>query len=113
MSSYAKNPNYSKLCIYGCGIHIYWNTSKKAFYDVETDNRHLCPNSTKPTTRQTRPTYYKKSLIQSQTEQHNRKMSNSIQILLGRAEEVRKQYEYLNDVINDCNGKTQGSHLIL
>ena len=102
--------DYSKLCIYGCGIQIYWNRSKRAYYEVETDNRHLCPNSPKPThTRETRSTYYKKPFIQSQTEQQKAKMSNTLEILSGSAEEVVKQYEYLSDVINDCNGRTLGS----
>lgn len=86
----SSNADYSKLCIYGCGIKIYWNKSKKAFYEVETGNRHLCPNSSKPTTRQTRPIDYKKSLIQSKTEQQKAKMSNSIHILHGTIEEVTR-----------------------
>ncbi|MFB5599902.1 MAG: hypothetical protein ACE5SW_06720 [Nitrososphaeraceae archaeon] len=104
----SSNTDYSKLCIYGCGIHIYWNKSKKAFYEVDTGNRHICPNS-KPTTKQTRPTYYKKSLIQSQTEQQKAKMFNSIQILQGRIEEVTKQYEKLSDIIAEIGGKLHGS----
>lgn len=68
MISYASDPNYSKLCIYGCGIRIYWNSSNRAFYELDTGGRHLCPNSAKPTTRRTRPICYKKYLIQSQRE---------------------------------------------
>ncbi|MFB5600184.1 MAG: hypothetical protein ACE5SW_08170 [Nitrososphaeraceae archaeon] len=37
-------------------------------------------------------------------------MSNSLRISYVHAEEVRKQYEYLNDVINASNGKTHRSH---
>jgi hypothetical protein len=105
----SSNTDYSKLCVYGCGIKIYWNKSKKAFYEVETGNRHLCPNSTKPTTRQTRPTYYKKSLIQSQTEQQKAKISNSIQVLHGTIDEVTKQYEKLSDIIAEKGGKLHDS----
>jgi hypothetical protein len=111
--------NYSKLYTYGCGKQIYWNTTKKSYYEVETGNRHLCqnPNSnrsntqTTTTTNQPRPTYYNAGTGKPLTTQQTNKQqhSNSIQILKGTEEQVQKQYETLADILSEVNGRIHGS----
>jgi hypothetical protein len=36
-------------------------------------------------------------------------MSNSIELLSGSFESVKKQYELLSDIVNEYNGKVHGS----
>lgn len=116
----------SKLCNYGCSTQIYWNTNKKACYEVETGNKHYCVSRKSNTTtnqsnnsniRQgtnTRPTYYNartgKPLTQSQqSTKQQLKHSNSIQILKGTEQEIQKQYETLADILAEVNGMINGS----
>jgi hypothetical protein len=61
----SSNQNYSELCTYGCGKQIYWNTTKKSYYEVETGNKYFCQsrksnqsNNSNITQTTNRPTYY-------------------------------------------------------
>lgn len=38
-----KNIN-PRLCVYGCGIQIYWNSSINEYWEVFTKKKHICPN---------------------------------------------------------------------
>lgn len=38
-----KNIN-PRLCVYGCGIQIYWNSSVNEYWEVFTKKKHICPN---------------------------------------------------------------------
>ena len=34
----------TKLCIYGCGLNLYWNTTVNEYWEVFTKKKHICPN---------------------------------------------------------------------
>ena len=41
------NQNYNKfgkLCRNGCGKRIRWDTAENAFFEIDTNYRHRCPN---------------------------------------------------------------------
>ena len=107
---------YPKLCIYGCGLNLYWNTSASEYWEVFTKKKHVCPNrsisNNKPTTTTAatnKPTYYSKKPW-SNSQQPKPKMSNSVELLTGPIETIQKQYEILSDiVITEYNGKVHGS----
>ena len=40
---------YSKDCAYGCNTMVYWNTAENTFFEVLTQKKRICPNSTKRT----------------------------------------------------------------
>ena len=44
MSSSNTNNIRPRLCVYGCGIQIYWNASVNEYWEVLTKKRHICPN---------------------------------------------------------------------
>ena len=126
-SSYSNiNQNINpKLCVYNCGIQIYWNTATSEYLEVFTKKRHICPNRVnKPsqvtntnnytssgagaitTTSNTKPTHYSKKPWSTQPKP---KMSNSFELLTGPIDMVQKKYEVLSDIITDYGGKTHGS----
>ena len=79
--------------------------------------KHICPNrstQSKPTvstssSTTTRPNYYNKFAKQPKP-----KMSNSLELLTGSIDSVKKQYEILSDIVSDLGGKCHGSqsHII-
>src|SRR6476620_6319080 len=118
-SSDANTINH-KDCIYGCNTRIYWNTLTNEYLEEVSKKKHVCPNrstnnnkSVSSTTTQTNNNYnnnnhnYKKSW----TPKFNNKqpMDNSLEILQGSVDTIRKQYEILSDLIKEYNGKTHGS----
>ena len=107
----SSNQNIStKLCIYGCGLNLYWNNSTSEYWEVFTKKKHICPNrssnNTKPTvsTTATRPNYYNKF-----TKQPKPKMNNSLELLSGTIDSVQKKYEILSDIVTEYQGKLHGS----
>jgi hypothetical protein len=120
-----------KSCTYGCGVEIYWNTQEDTYFELHSGNKHVCPNLTikksstitQPPTYATKPKYYnnnnyKKSDSSStknqQQQQSKPKMDNSFELFTGSPESIKKQYEYLSDMIRDSGGKVHGSqsHII-
>jgi hypothetical protein len=50
---YMSTQNIStKICIYGCGLNLYWNTAPNEYWEVFTKKKHVCPN------RQQQSTHY-------------------------------------------------------
>ena len=117
-------------CVYGCNIRIYWNNQINEYWEVFTKKKHICPkrssNNNKslsiiPTsnndTAKIKSANYNKNYNdnynykKSWTPKFNNKqpMDNSIEILHGSADIIRKQYEVLSDLIKKYNGKTHGS----
>ena len=106
-----------KDCSYGCNTRIYWNTATSEYWEVFTKKKHICPNrstQSKPTvstssSTTTRPNYYNKFAKQPKP-----KMSNSLELLTGSIDSVKKQYEILSDIVSDLGGKCHGSqsHII-
>jgi uncharacterized membrane protein YgaE (UPF0421/DUF939 family) len=125
------NPKY---CVYGCNTKIYWNTLTSEYLEAVTKKKHLCPNrstnnnksavaipannnavskSTKYYNNNYRNNYsknlnYNKSWIKVKDKQQQ-PMDNSLEILTGSADTIRKLYEILSDLIKEYNGKTHGS----
>jgi len=90
----SQNNIYPKICGYGCGLRIYWNTAVSEYWGVLTQKKHICPNSRKPNTNTSNTTtsgnsynYSKKPWTPKQ------KMSNSFELLQGSITAVQKQYE--------------------
>ena len=110
-----------KSCTYGCGVEIYWNTEENTFYELYSKKKHICPNiptytrkpADIPPTTVTKPTYYNKEFsISNEATTATRiksKMDNSFEFLQGSPDTIKKQYEFLSDIISDCNGKVHGS----
>ncbi|MDQ4073792.1 MAG: hypothetical protein M3162_05735 [Thermoproteota archaeon] len=127
-----------KDCIYGCNTKIYWNASNSEYLEVITKKKHICPNRSRNNNNRlsgapgnsnasARPTYHNNSQTgnmdssNSSNYNHNSKkiwlskpnnkqpMDNSLQILQGPTETIRKQYEVLSDLIKEFKGKTHGS----
>jgi hypothetical protein len=46
----------TKICVYGCGLNLYWNKDYNEYWEVFTKKKHICPNkvtnsnNNKPTT---------------------------------------------------------------
>ena len=112
---------YSKPCVYNCGIQIYWNTLYKAYFEVFTKKRHLCPNRVNKlpsvpnntsaavgatTTSNTKPIYYSKKPWNTKPKP---KMSNSFELLTGQNDVIQKKYEILSDLVSEYGGKVFGS----
>ncbi|HEY9485167.1 MAG TPA: hypothetical protein VIQ04_00870, partial [Nitrososphaeraceae archaeon] len=116
-----KNIN-PRLCVYGCDIQIYWNSSVNEYWEVFTKKKHICPNRgnkssgstttttitkdggiTPPSTAQ-KPRYYnpyakKRTPYASLANQQPKpKMSNSLEYLQGSITEIQKKYEILSDI---------------
>ena len=126
-----------KDCIYGCNRRIYWNNLTNQYLEVVSKKKHVCPNrstnnkSVSLTATQTnnnniitpKPAIYhnNNNYKNSYNNNHNYKkswnsktnnkqpMDNSLEILQGPADTIRKQYEILSDLIKEYNGKTHGS----
>src|SRR6478672_5828867 len=100
-----------KYCIYGCNTRIYWNTLTSKYLEAVSKKKHICPN------RSTNNNKYKNNYNNN----HNYKklwipkfnnkqpMDNSLEILQGSVDTIRKHYEVLADLIKEYNGKTHGS----
>ena len=100
----------TKICVYGCGLNLYWNTAENAYFEVFTKKRHSCPNrSTKSVTQttNTKPTYYNKKPWSNT--QPKPKMSNSFELLTGPIDTIQNMYETLSDIVTEYNGKVHGS----
>src|SRR6187200_2307622 len=120
MSSIGMSQNnniYPKLCIYGCGLNLYWNTATSEYWEVFTIKKHICPNRSsnnkKSTTNAemssaitTKPNYYNKF---AKPQFAKPKMSNSFELLTGPIETIQKKYEVFSDIVSDYNGKVHGS----
>jgi hypothetical protein len=112
----------SKNCTYGCGIEIYWNTEENTYYELYSRKKHICPNIATynkepaiiPPTTAAKPSYYNKEFSNTneettKTTRIKSKMDNSFEFLEGPPDIIKKQYEFLSDIIRDCNGKVHGS----
>jgi hypothetical protein len=42
-----------KICTYGCGLQIYWNTQSNEYWEVFTKKKHVCPNRSNSVSPQT------------------------------------------------------------
>ena len=108
-----------KSCTYGCGVEIYWNADENIYWELYSRKKHVCPNRTtkkpsvKPPTTTAKPIYYNKKGFSNQTTSKP-KMDNSFELLNGSPEAIKKQYEYLSDLVRDAGGKVHGSqsHII-
>ncbi len=127
MSNTAATTINSINCVYGCNTRIYWNKSISEYWELLTKKKHICPKrsnnksiSTLPdndTTRTIKSTNYNKNYNDSYNHKkswpskfgNKRPMDNSLEILQGPADTIRKQYELLSDLIKEYNGKTHGS----
>lgn len=105
------NQNIStKLCIYGCGQNLFWNTATNEYWELFTKKKHICTNRTtnnnvnKSSTYVPKPNYYNKF-----TKQPKPKMSNSLELLSGPISKVQRKYEILSDIVTEYNGKVHGS----
>ena len=91
-------------------LEFFGMIKKKAFFEVfSPQQKHICPNrANKPTnnntTAATRQTYYKKSWSNTPKP----KMSNSLELLSGSIDTIKKHYEILLDLISDLGGKCHG-----
>ncbi|MGZ5551875.1 MAG: hypothetical protein ACXWE7_13925 [Nitrososphaeraceae archaeon] len=111
-----------KSCTYGCGIEIYWNTEENTYYELYSKKKHIYPNIATynkesaiiPPTTAANPTYHNKEFPNSNqatttTTRIKSKMDNSFEFLQGSPDTIKKQYEFVSDIIRDCNGKVHGS----
>ena len=115
-----------KDCVYGCNTRIYWNNLTSEYLEAVTKKKHICPkrsnnNNNKPTATAistnniiSKPTKYynnNHNYKKSWASKFNNKqpMDNSLEILQGSTDTIRKQYEILSDLIKEYNGKTHGS----
>jgi hypothetical protein len=121
-----------KDCIYGCNTRIYWNTLTSEYLEVVSKKKHVCPNrspnnnksvlitatQTSNNTITSKPAKYynynynnNHNYKKSWNSKINNKqpMDNSLEILHGSTDTIRKQYEVLSDLIKEYNGKTHGS----
>jgi hypothetical protein len=125
-----------KDCIYGCNTRIYWNTLTSEYLEVVSKKKHVCPNRSTNNNKYVSLTatqtnnnaitskpaiYHNNNYKNNYYNHHNYKkswnpktnnkqpMDNSLEILQGSADTIRKQYEVLSDLIKEYNGKTHGS----
>ena len=110
-----------KSCSYGCGVEIYWDIEENTYYELYSKKKHICPNLLtynkqtaiiSPITA-AKPTNYNKEFSNTKQATTNTriksKMDNSFEFLEGFPDSMKKQYEFLSDIIRDCNGKVHGS----
>src|SRR5215204_5710927 len=97
----------TKLCIYGCGLNLYWNTTVNEYWEVFTKKKHICPNrllnnnnnynkkSRTPSTTNSvsKPTYYNNYKKSYYSNQPKPKMSISLELLQGPIVDVQRKYE--------------------
>ncbi|MGN6613860.1 MAG: hypothetical protein ACTHKC_02345 [Candidatus Nitrosocosmicus sp.] len=135
-SSEASTINH-KDCIYGSNTRIYWNTLTSEYLEAVSKKKHVCPNrsinnnkSVSLTATQTNNNaialmpaihHNKNNYKNNYNNNHNYKkswtpkintkqpMDNSLEVLQGSTDAIRKQYEILSDLIKEYNGKTHGS----
>ena len=112
---------HSKSCTYGCGVEIYWNIEENTYYELYSRKKHVCPNLVTynkeskiiPPTTAVKPSYYNKEFSNTNEATTKTKiklkMDNSFEFLEGSPTTIRKQYEFISDIIRDCNGKVHGS----
>jgi hypothetical protein len=111
-----------KSCTYGCGVEIYWNTEVNAYYELYSKKKHICPNIATynkepaiiPPTTVAKPIYHNKEFSNSNeatttATRIKSKMDNSSEFLQGSPDTIKRNYEFLSDIIRDCNGKVHGS----
>ena len=134
MSSNSTDTTINSInCVYGCNTRIYWNNSISEYWEILTKKKHICPkksikiNNKSVLTIPTDNNNNNKTSIKSTNynknynDNYNHKrpwaskfnnkqpMDNSLEILLGPGDTIRKQYELLSDLIKKYNGKTHGS----
>ena len=93
--------------------YILWIISRK---------KHVCPNLVTynkeskiiiPPTTAAKPSYYNKEFSNANEATTKTKvklkMDNSFEFLEWSPTTIRKQYEFISDIIRDCNGKVHGS----
>ena len=109
-----------KSCAYGCGVEIYWNTEENTYYELYSRKKHICPNIVTyskepkiiPPITAGKPSYYNKEFSntnETTTPRIKSKVDNSFEFLQGSPDIIKKQYEFLSDIIRDFNGKVHGS----
>ena len=110
-----------KSCSYDCGLEIYWNTEENTYYELNSRKKHICPNlltSNKeptiiPPNTAAKPSYYNKEFShknEAKTKTRIKsKMDNSFEFLEGSPDAIKKHYEFISDILRDCNGKVHGS----
>lgn len=110
-----------KSCTYGCGVEIYWNTEENTYYELDSKKKHICPNIATynrepaiiPPTTAAKPSYYNKEFSNTNeattATRIKSKMDNSFEFLQGSPDTIKRNYEFLSDIIRDCNGKVHGS----
>jgi hypothetical protein len=118
--------NNPKDCVYGCNTRIYWNNLTSEYWEVLTKKKHICTNRSNNNNKKSatataninniippKSKYYNSNYgnRKSWTPKFTNKqpMDNSLEILQGSADTIRKQYEVLADLIKEYNGKTHGS----
>src|SRR5919112_3014308 len=126
MSSPAESSSIDpKDCVYGCNTRIYWNNLTNEYWEVFTKKKHICPNRSNNNNKSAaatsninniippKPKYYNNNYNNKKSwapKFNNRQpMDNSLEILQGSADTIRKHYEILSDLIKEYNGKTHGS----
>ncbi|MGN6560564.1 MAG: hypothetical protein ACTHJ2_08575 [Candidatus Nitrosocosmicus sp.] len=118
------NPKY---CVYGCNTRIYWNNLTNQYLEAVTKKKHVCPNRSNNNINKSSVTpistnyNYLSDPTNNNNNKHNYKKSwaprfnnkqpvdNSLEVLQGSTDAIRKQYEILSDLIKEYNGKTHGS----
>lgn len=106
----------TKDCSYGCGKQIYWNVLQNAYYEANTQQKHICPNRRSSPSK---PPYQNQKYGGSayggsrQTttipKEEKPEMSNTFEFIVGSPRWVREQYQYLSSLIQKANGKVHGS----
>jgi hypothetical protein len=108
-------------CTYGCGVEIYWNTEENTYYELYSGKKHICPNLLiynkdskilRPNTA-LKPSYINKelsSINKVTTKIRIKSKMDNFKFLEDASNRIKKHYEFLSDVIRDCNGKIHGSH---
>ena len=116
----------TKFCGFNCGKKIYWDNNKNQYLELMTKQKHICPNRNKPqgatntvnvSTGQaggtsTQPQFKTREYRYQQPVTQNierPKMANSFELLSGSVRDIRKQYEYLSELIREAGGKVHGS----
>ena len=91
-------------CVYGCNTRIYWNKSISEYWELLSKKKLICPKrsnnnksvSTLPyngTTTTIKSTNYNHKKSRPSKFSNKQPMDNSLEILQGPADTIRKQYE--------------------
>jgi hypothetical protein len=109
MSSQVK----TKDCTYGCGKKIYWNVLQNSYYELNTQQKHICPNMRNAPTKKyddkAWESWHKPTKQPQQQQEEKPEMSNTFEMLSGSPRSVRNQYQYISDLIQSVKGKVHGS----